>query len=37
MAEAALRFVLDTPGLDGLIIAPRRIDHFAGYGFEPNP
>jgi aryl-alcohol dehydrogenase-like predicted oxidoreductase len=37
MAEAALRFVLDTPGLDGLIIAPRRIEHFASYGFEPNP
>ena len=26
MAEAALRFVLDTPGVGGLIIAPRRID-----------
>jgi aryl-alcohol dehydrogenase-like predicted oxidoreductase len=37
MAEAALRFVLDTPGIDGLIIAPRRIEHFASYGFEPNP
>ena len=34
MAAAALRFVLDTPGVDGLIIAPRRIEHFAGYGFE---
>jgi aryl-alcohol dehydrogenase-like predicted oxidoreductase len=33
MAEAALRFVLDTPGVDGLIIAPRRIDHFAALGF----
>lgn len=33
-AEAALHFVLDTPGVDGLIIAPRRIDHFASYGFE---
>ena len=32
MAEAALRFVLDTPGLDGLIIAPRRLEHFAGLG-----
>jgi aryl-alcohol dehydrogenase-like predicted oxidoreductase len=32
MAEAALRFVLDTPGVDGLIIAPRRIDHFADMG-----
>ena len=27
MAEAALRFVLDTPGVDGLI-APRRVEHF---------
>jgi aryl-alcohol dehydrogenase-like predicted oxidoreductase len=34
MAEAALRFVLDTPGVDGLIIAPRRIDHFASYGLD---
>jgi aryl-alcohol dehydrogenase-like predicted oxidoreductase len=33
MAEAALRFVLDTPGLEGLIIAPRRIEHFANLGF----
>jgi aryl-alcohol dehydrogenase-like predicted oxidoreductase len=32
MAEAALRFVLDAPGVDGLIIAPRRIDHFATMG-----
>ena len=32
LAEAALRFVLDTPGLDGLIIAPRKIEHFAGLG-----
>ena len=32
MPEAALRFVLDTPGLDGLIVAPRRIDHFASMG-----
>jgi aryl-alcohol dehydrogenase-like predicted oxidoreductase len=35
MAEAALRFVLDTPGLDSLIIAPRRIEHFASLGLEP--
>jgi aryl-alcohol dehydrogenase-like predicted oxidoreductase len=35
MAEAALRFVLDTPGIDALIIAPRRIEHFAGLGLEP--
>ena len=32
MAEAALRFVLDTPGVDGLIIAPRRLEHFESYG-----
>ncbi|MFL6726960.1 MAG: aldo/keto reductase [Sphingomicrobium sp.] len=35
MAAAALRFVLDTPGVDGLIIAPRRVEHFASMGFEP--
>jgi aryl-alcohol dehydrogenase-like predicted oxidoreductase len=35
MAGAALRFVLDTPGVDGLIIAPRRVEHFTGYGLEP--
>ena len=34
MAEAALRFVLDTPGLDGLIIAPRRVEHFASLGLK---
>jgi aryl-alcohol dehydrogenase-like predicted oxidoreductase len=34
MAGAALRFVLDTHGLDGLIIAPRRIEHFASFGLE---
>ncbi|MGN6848175.1 MAG: aldo/keto reductase, partial [Sphingomicrobium sp.] len=33
MAEGALRFVLDTPGVDGLIIAPRTIEQFAGLGF----
>jgi 1-deoxyxylulose-5-phosphate synthase len=32
MAEAALRFVLNTPGVDGPIIAPRRIEHFASLG-----
>jgi aryl-alcohol dehydrogenase-like predicted oxidoreductase len=32
MAEAALRFVLDTPGLDSLIVAPRRIAHFETSG-----
>ena len=35
MPEAALRFALDTPGVDGLIIAPRRIEHFASMGIEP--
>jgi aryl-alcohol dehydrogenase-like predicted oxidoreductase len=35
MASAALRFVLDTPGVDGLIIAPRRIEQFANLGLEP--
>lgn len=34
MAEAALRFVLDTPGVDGLIIAPRRLEHFASMGLD---
>ena len=34
MAEAALRFVFDTPGLDGLIIAPRRLEHFASMGID---
>jgi aryl-alcohol dehydrogenase-like predicted oxidoreductase len=32
MAEAALRFVLDTPGVAGLIVAPRCIEHFASMG-----
>jgi hypothetical protein len=35
MASAALRFVLDIPGVDGLLIAPRRIEHFASCGFKP--
>jgi 1-deoxyxylulose-5-phosphate synthase len=34
IAETALRFVLDTPGVDGLIIAPRRIEQFATLGFD---
>ena len=34
MAAVALRFVLDTPGVDGLVIAPRHIDHFSSYGFR---
>jgi aryl-alcohol dehydrogenase-like predicted oxidoreductase len=29
---AALRFVLDTPGVTSLIIAPRSLAQFAGYG-----
>ena len=36
MANAALRFVLDTPGVDGLIIAPRSAEHFANLGLEPH-
>jgi aryl-alcohol dehydrogenase-like predicted oxidoreductase len=32
VANAALRFVLDTPGVDGLLIAPRRIEHFESLG-----
>ena len=32
MAEAALRFVLDTLGVDSLIVAPRRPEHFASLG-----
>ena len=35
MAEAALRFVLDTPGIDILIVAPRRVEHFASMGLAP--
>jgi aryl-alcohol dehydrogenase-like predicted oxidoreductase len=35
MAGAALRFVLDTPGVDGLVIAPRRVEQFASLGLEP--
>ena len=34
MASAALRFVLDTPGVDGLIIAPRRTEQFASLGLQ---
>ena len=28
---AALRFILDTPGVESLIVAPRSIEQFAGY------
>jgi hypothetical protein len=34
MAAAALRFVLDSPDVDGLVIAPRRVEHFAAYGLR---
>ena len=34
VAEAALGFVLDTRGLDGLIVAPRRVEQFASMGFK---
>jgi aryl-alcohol dehydrogenase-like predicted oxidoreductase len=29
---AALRFILDTPGVDALIVAPRTLAQFEGYG-----
>ncbi len=32
LPEAALRFVLETPGVDSLIIAPRSLEQFAAYG-----
>ena len=35
VAGAALRFVLDTPGVDSLIIAPRSAAQFAAYGIAP--
>ena len=35
MAAAALRFVLDTPGVDSLIVAPRTIDQFSSLGLQP--
>ena len=35
IGEAALRFVLDTPGVDGLIIAPRRTEHLTNLGLGP--
>ena len=34
---AALRFVLDTPGVDSLIIAPRSAAQLAAYGIRPRP
>jgi len=32
---AALRFILDTPGVDSLIVAPRSAAQFADYGLAP--
>jgi aryl-alcohol dehydrogenase-like predicted oxidoreductase len=32
LPAAALRFILDTPGVDALIIAPRSLEQFAAYG-----
>jgi aryl-alcohol dehydrogenase-like predicted oxidoreductase len=32
LPAAALRFILDTPGVDSLIIAPRSVEQFAAYG-----
>jgi len=32
LSAAALRFILDTPGVDALIIAPRSLEQFATYG-----
>jgi aryl-alcohol dehydrogenase-like predicted oxidoreductase len=34
---AALRFVLDTPGVNSLIIAPRSIEQFAAYEMSKGP
>ena len=32
LPAAALRFILDTPGVDSLIVAPRSLEQFAAYG-----
>jgi len=32
LPAAALRFILDTAGVDSLIVAPRSVDQFAAYG-----
>jgi len=32
LPAAALRFILDTPGVDSLIIAPRSVEQFGAYG-----
>jgi aryl-alcohol dehydrogenase-like predicted oxidoreductase len=34
---AALRFILDTEGVDSLIIAPRSVEQFSGYGIGAAP
>ena len=34
---AALRFILDTEGVDSLIIAPRSAEQFSGYGIAAAP
>ena len=34
VAGAALRFILDTPGVDSLIIAPRSVEQIAAYGIS---
>ena len=34
MTTSAVRFVLDTPGIDGLVIAPRRVEQFASLGLR---
>ncbi len=35
--EAALRFILDTPGVESLIIAPRSLEQFDGYNIGIPP
>ena len=38
LPRAALRYVLDTPGVDSLIVAPRSLEQFAGYAIDlPQP
>ena len=32
LPAAALRFILDTPGVDSLIVAPRSLEQFGAYG-----
>jgi aryl-alcohol dehydrogenase-like predicted oxidoreductase len=35
-SEAALRFVLDTPGVHFVIIGPRKLEHYESLGFKFN-